>query len=694
MTHSSTLMRVSRILAVSAFCLFFQAAGADAQNLLNSTNGTICNYGTIEFRTSSGTLTNNNSTFSTTNMTTGTIQFDGITNTFNGSNSLGASTALRVPGLVNYASASSASQSIQARYYSSLEMTNSGTKAIPDAVYVSVDYSAAGGNRTYNGTFYYDGGNQNVFGENGVSGGTNRYNNLSLINGGTKTVTTGSIVLDGGLFSSSTTALVMNSSLTVGTSATLNGTVLIANSSNYTVGTSASTFNNLVTVTSGSLIANLGGSSIVISSSGSLVLVTTNTGAITLASGIPMTIYGSFANNSGTTANLSFDCNSFVVYAGSGAQTLVSSGTVSPNSYGNLTTLNGTKTANGNVGICGNLLVNGGNIDMVTTASYLLTMITHTSSVTFANASEEVIGRMRRTVGATNFYTLNNTNSTFTFTSVSKPTYVEFNSIPNYAPSNFVATTDINRKVNLSYAGSTDWIATVSVGYTAAETGASWAPTTSESTLRFYESSTTSASIEKVATADALVTNVYTRTTTGTMHALSLVNVHGTTATTVPNGLKYVASGMDLLMRGGPTTFNAIADGRWSNPNTWDEGVQPSPTDFASIDGYTVHVGYLRTNDNYPTGELYPTSLSAGVTIGSTLNSSLLFGGTGPFALSPGATLTNNRLAPTCVSSTTADTGSSSIDGGIVVYGGSTMSANTILNNGSVSNSGVIKVGD
>ncbi|MCK5740924.1 MAG: hypothetical protein KAH48_01800, partial [Chlorobi bacterium] len=57
--------------------------------------------------------------------------------------------------------------------------------------------------------------------------------------------------------------------------------------------------------------------------------------------------------------------------------------------------------------------------------------------------------------------------------------------------------------------------------------------------------------------------------------------------------LDEITTNQYLFLSGAATSFITIADGRWSNPATWDEGAQPTPADVAIVK-HTVHVGFRR----------------------------------------------------------------------------------------------------
>lgn len=78
-------------------------------------------------------------------------------------------------------------------------------------------------------------------------------------------------------------------------------------------------------------------------------------------------------------------------------------------------------------------------------------------------------------------------------------------------------------------------------------------------------------------------------------------------------------NGNELLLRAGPVIFASIRNGRWSNPDTWDEAREPSPLDSVLV-RHTVHAGWRRdgidgltANGQIP--ESFPDQLAASITI-------------------------------------------------------------------------------
>ena len=169
----------------------------------------------------------------------------------------------------------------------------------------------------------------------------------------------------------------------------------------------------------------------------------------------------------------------------------------------------------------------------------------------------------------------------------------------------------------------------------------------------------------------------------------------------------------DLILRAGPTIFYSVLSGRWSNPGTWDEGAQPGANDDAVV-RHTVHAGYRRSIDAmYDEAELHPTTANTGLVRNiSILNdpaypdASLLWGGgswvgalptkhdVSAFELTPGGTITNNRVALTVAQLATAIDAGSGLFQGMSIFSVSTMRTNNLVNVGSMFNGGILEIGD
>jgi len=688
-------------------------------NLVNTATGIINNTATGKIRFVSNTGQFRNSQPNIANITNnGWFIFEGTDNLFtdgsgnaSGTTALGVACDFRVPGNMRY-SANTGTQNVQARYYTNLEMDGPSAKAIPDAVYVSGTYNvtAASGNRTYSGTFYYDGtGDQTIFAETATSGSVNRYNNLAIMTGsgacavGTSTKTIAdnqTISLMGDFSSASGTTLALEGQL-FAVNATANGPITINDPTPGTTfaelrTTGTATYAANVTVTAG--LFNVAGGTSTIQSGATLSLANSTNAQLQLAGGTTLDIAGVLQNNLPARTNWTFDATSTIRFTSTAAGQTIPY-TVASNPYGNVYTSGNTKSteSGGDVIMAGDLTVESDNITVATGRVWNMTNASASVTYSGAGANSEIVGQMQRAISGTGSYTFNNAQTVVTFTAGTLPTTVTLAVFPQTDPNNYDNTKDVQRKVTVSWSGSDAWTATFRVGYKASDIPSTWDASVNQGNLRFYESPSTPP-VEKVATG-----NPYNRlAASGTnLGYIELAGIQGT-ATAVPNGFGYIASGNDLLLRGGPTVFYAVAHGRWSNPATWDEGVEPSPSDEVVIDGFTVHAGYVRTIDNYTTNEAYPGQLAAKITIGSSPNSALLFGSTsGPktFSLNMAAAgeLINNRVGTANITSGTPDTGSSPIDAGLVVYTTSgneiTLIAKSLENNGTLHNFGEVEVG-
>jgi hypothetical protein len=617
--HRRTLMRAGTLL----LALLLLAASGWAQDFVNS--GTLTNYGTLTIKanlvnTLNGVINNATST-ARIRFTSNTGQFRNeqpditkITNNgwfiFEGTNNppthklftdgtgdpdglyaLGSRCNFRVPGNMRY-TASSGTQKVQARYYTNLEMDGASEKAIPDAVYVSGTYNVVfgSGNRTYSGTFYYDGtGPQTIFAEYATSGSVNRYNNLAIMTGsgdcaaGTSTKTiedNETISLMGNFLSADNRTTLLLKGQLFAVDVTANGPITI---NDPTTGatfaelrtTGTATYAANVTVTAG-LFKVAGGTATVQST---LSLANSLDAKLRLDENTTLDIEGELQNYWSARTNWTFDANSTIRFTRiADGQTIPY--TVASNPYGNVYTSGGTKSteSGGDVVMAGNdLTVKSGNITVAST--HVWNMTNPSATVTYSNPGEnsEIVGKMQRKISGAGPYIFNNAQTQVTFTDGTLPTTMTLAVFPETDPNNYDPTKDVRRKVTVSWSGDDNWTATFRVGYKTTDIPNTWVSSVSQSNLRFYESPATNppppGTPEKVSTGYS-----YNRWTASgaDLGYIELAGIRGT-GTAAPNGRGFIASGNDLLLRGGPSVFYAIRSGRWSNPNTWDEGVEPSP---------------------------------------------------------------------------------------------------------------------
>lgn len=744
----NSFFRKRSMWGLAACAFLFSAADGMAQHYVNGTSATLNNNATgvirlrnsaSEFRNFAAATTNivNAGVFDVQGNVSGVVFTDG-SGSAAGATALGSTGLLRIPGLVRYSSGSA--QAVQGRWYNSLDMANTGQKDYNAAtVYVSGAYTVAGGNREYGtSTFIYDGsGAQTITAENGTSGNTNRYYNLNLQNAGAKSVAVSSEVRVSEAFTmeaSNTATLTISGTLRTentadqqagagsivvdGATASMNlgtgaatfsatGNVDLNNGGTLNTSSGAATFSGASTVNNGTF--NVVGSGLVtVDATGSLTLANAGAATINVTSGSQVDVAGSFANNFAARTNMNFNDNSTFRYTGAGAQTIVS--TVTSHPYGNLVVTNASKTAGGDIYVSNNFSAYDNNLPM---AANTLFMTDPTAAATYGDGIE-VVGRMNRTMAAATPLTFNNENTIVTMTGGTAPATMTFNVQPQTNPLQYNNTTDVNRKITVDYP-TTGWTATIRAGYKTSDIPGTWAATTTENNIRDYEADATAA--EKMGTGSP-----YTRGTTGTVHYVELPGITATSGTVDGLADAFFATGNDLLLRGGPTIFYTINHGRWSNPGTWDEGMEPGANDNAVVN-HTVHVGYRRdgidgtlANGRILEGFAAGTknAMAKNVTISNTAGASLLFGsraGSGNadeqtqsvnWLIDGVAGLVNNRAAATVVADNALLTGtyaSGTLYDGLINFPATGAGTATLYfpqgltNNGALSNGGVIEVG-
>ncbi len=617
-------------LAIAAGLLIGATSGSLLAQNMTVTTGNVNNLGAFTFRDNNGQFNAQSTGAGVTFSGTGDVIFEGTDNLYadetgNAANGQGQSVVDRVYWRTIYSGSNGATQNVQARYYQSLTMEDTDAKDIPDQVYTDRTYMATGGNRVYAGTFYYDGlQSQNVWPENSGTG-AGEYNNLAFQRAGQKVLlesSTASVAGNLTLAASNTGGFLNQGDMTVGVNYNQNaasplvldgdnvalgqGVLTLGTGIGYFGGTvdvneygqliipatgGANTWDAPVTVTLGDILIQDGASTSQVVSSGTLTLANDVNATLNMEANTGIDFIGDYANNFAGLTNQFFDISSTVRYLG-GAQTVVAS--VSTHPYGNVHTGNaGDKTASGDVYMGGNLYVGLNAEHYLEMGASTLHMTTATASAGY-NGLSEVGGALRRTVAVgQNTYTMNNNQTVVDFTAGTYNGYFEAAITRNTAPNLYDDETDVNRKITLDF-DDNNWTATIRAAYRQDETDQGpWLATVNEGNLRFFENSP--AEEQKVATGQAP-----TRLASGGAN-FGYVELAGITAATVQlpnaanlNGQFYATN--DLVLRGGPTQVIAVNDGRWSNPNTWDEGREPYEFDDVLIpNGYTVHTGYRRT---------------------------------------------------------------------------------------------------
>lgn len=569
---------------------------------------------------------------------------------FDGTAPLGVDKANAIDGTVDWASTIDA-QAVQPRYYTNLFLSG-GTKTLATGIFVvgsgtntgvgcptalagyedlngGYPYWIEGTSATYTGTFTFDGaGAQNIFGDN--------YDVLALTDAGTKTIPTGQTVDVTSISSLATTPLDVIGTLNLGANpSSLAGTVaLSAATAVINAGVGTTDFTNTLTITAGTLAAQSGDGAV---STVDINLVGT-TSVLDFGDNTNLVISGTL-DNDGDGTNLDFTCLSTVTYDGGVDQPVAP--TISTNKYGNLTLTGGNKVV-GNAGFagfaddiyaCGNFNVNGPNLSMLTAADGtspesggILFLTDATKTVTYA-ANEEVIGSMSRATDRNTpaAYTMNNAETVLTLLvdDDDNPNEIQLYVRPGVSPQGYQASTDVNRQVRFDYLNANtganngfDFTAEIGYLYDESPTGG-WAGQNTQDRLRLYEADATDlpTQIEKLTGGVAPTPN--NATGTGDLGSVTIQNLSNAAAAPTPNGIDLFYTGNDIVLRTGPTTFYSKNDGRWSNPNTWDEGATPTASDdveirhvvYAGIDG--PFVGTLALNNTSPEDGLYGTADAA-----------------------------------------------------------------------------------
>lgn len=591
-------------------------------------DGNIANSGTISFRGAKG---------------------DGIyfSNTLggDGTGAAGFTSDVRLTGWI-YFSSTTGNQTVQSRYYSNLGLENAATKVYVSngslaPTFVSGTYNvvSGSGSRDYSNnstTFVYDGATeQAVFAEN-TAGTSGKYYNLAFQNAGTKRVQAGDLVQvenEVRTESSATGGVTVNGEMWAE-----NDFVLEQNSGQFLVDgttTNASlTFGAGTGTIDGDLIldvSGVGGEATAYTSAGGQVDVNA-TGSLALTSGTfnvangPLNINASSSMTLANTGYLNVGASQTFYVAGNVNNQLAADGTSARNNtiyddasfavfedvdveetdenfpYGNLEVraTSGTMTIeNGSsdkVFLSNNLAVNANSLNLLPNSS-TLTMLDETATPAYDVATTEVVGMMaRRTGGGSATLTFNNSEMKVNIGSGSgSVSEIALDSRPGNTNSDYETTKDVQRTVDMYHTSTGNFVAQMRYAYLDTEATLLG---NNEDDLRFRED-LGGGTTEKVSTGKSPV-----RDATATP-GLRWVELDGLRRSGDGSGLTVfseVGNPGSLFLRGGPTTFISINSGRWSNPDTWDEGEQPGFRDEAVV-RHTVHIGYERSIDAFTTNE-------------------------------------------------------------------------------------------
>jgi len=217
------------------------------------------------------------------------------------------------------------------------------------------------------------------------------------------------------------------------------------------------------------------------------------------------------------------------------------------------------------------------------------------ASVTY-NGNQEVVGSMNRVTDATErSYTFNNAQTILSLVANdNNPESYELLILPgNNLNGMFAAATDVNRNVTVDYTQGTvnngNFEMDLQVAYLLNET-TDWAanPDNTMGNLRFWEANATA--VEKIGTGFEPEKTPSDVPAVGDFGTVKVVKIAKATTGALPNDIDKFFASNDILLRTGPTIFYSIRDGRWSNPNTWDEGTWPKENDAVEL-RHMVYVG-------------------------------------------------------------------------------------------------------
>ncbi len=597
-------------------CLFLTAVPLHAQHLVNDALGQFTNStgAIIRLRAESGEFRNGNPS-SVHVRNDGIIEFLGANNRFTGGAALGINEALRVGGLVRYASSSATTQQqVQARWYSNLALEGIAPKRIESGVYVGGEsasvgvFTANGGTRFYNGTFFYDNTAAQV-----LLGGED-YQNIEILRGSEpKRISAGASVRTRGTFRqnpSNGAGLQVFGALSIGTDGlfppTLSGTGHIEVGTTEVLGVNT-TLPASLSIGSGrltigvqecslytGLLATLSESASVLIQTGASIRLfaqpSGTSGSVSLGfAGNELIVSGNLRNDLVSGTNATFHTQSTVRYNSTQPQALMTTSRTNP--YGHLFLENSDKTllvlpspGQNGVFLAGSLRVNSSLVDV---GALELVMLTPSADAAFVQQSDEVQGAMRRVMASsTRSYTFNNAQTRFTFDSGNIPRDMTLTIMPRREPTAaFDAVRDVRRQVRWHWSGDTAWTGALRLGYRREEVLPPFLAANESSLSMFSLTSTNAAPSPRRLGAVGVERTLASSSTLGFVEYRGLTSQAGTPFS--------VTSGEALLLRGGRELVQSVRDGRWSNPTTWNIAREPDAGDSVEIT-HTVHVGFRR----------------------------------------------------------------------------------------------------
>ena len=346
---------------------------------------------------------------------------------------------------------------------------------------------------------------------------------------------------------------------------------------------------------------------------GSLALTAANS-ILDLDATSSLVVTGGFTNGFAARTNMTFDGASTVTYNNAAPQTMVS--TVATNKYGILITTGGEKLVDVNVGnevvyVSASLAVNGNSyINLGATSGSTATpmngkivdVAAGLNNLTYAGdlSTNYITGQVRRSgaLNTTDDYTFNNASTKLNFATV--PTDFTVFVVPGALPSGYgsdvLAAFDIGRTIVYGYTGTAPEVDDVLNGYLNSETAG---VTGYDINYVKYAEAFSSASPKEKWYAGSLA-----RSLTG-----GVVEINSTYSAPITKSIfenSHTSTNTEVFANNSAlvlTTKSAvysIADGRWSNPATWDDNIMPSPNDevyvrhfvYTGVDGAAYGSNY------------------------------------------------------------------------------------------------------
>lgn len=378
---------------------------------------------------------------------------------------------------------------------------------------------------------------------------------------------------------------------------------------------------------------------------------------ITLKDGGTMDIATSYTNTSGywklestsnvnmageftyTAGDMKFACNSNFHYMGNTNQTIVKTeSAVKDNgfyAYGNLLlSKSDKKTAAGHIKICNDLktasdfdlFTNNGSATILNEADDQVNHVFFTVDGT-PETDKEIMGLLKyNKVKPGAMLTYNNKDTKVKFESATDLTF-GLNVRPGVQPDmlkDFSAATDVKRKINVQYSG-TGKISHLEASWKEADEDGFTAPTEG-SPIRFAEGYNSNQDRKKLIRVGATYDNDNANRIVryGRSDAADGINLVGTDGPAAPEANlvdfnRKLFNGSDIVLSTKTQKVVSITNGRWSNPATWETGIEPYGTDDVEI-RHTVWVGSIGGHfggDRYEGDERAITSVSQGKTDGT-----------------------------------------------------------------------------